>query len=184
MGDPSTQQASPIAIIGMTGRFPGAKSLQQFWQNLRDGVESITFFSDEELEAEGIDPDLLHNPRYVKAQAVLDDIELFDAAFFGINPREAEIMDPQHRLFLEDAWTVLEDAGYNPETYDGLIGVFASTLPSNYMLNNLYPHQDLLRSVGGLALRIANDRDFLPTRVSYKLNLKGPSFCVQTACSS
>lgn len=93
-----------IAIIGMAGRFPGAKNIEEFWQNLRNGVESITTFTNEELLAGGIDPDLLNDPNYVKAGAVLEDIELFDAEFFGFNPREAEIIDPQHRLFLECAW--------------------------------------------------------------------------------
>ena len=116
-----------VAIIGMTGRFPGAQSVDELWQNLRDGVESIAFFSDEELLSSGIDPAVLRDPHYVKAGAVLKDVELFDAAFFGFTPREAEITDPQHRLFLECAWEALESAGYDPERYKGSIGVYAGT---------------------------------------------------------
>ncbi|MFB2970446.1 beta-ketoacyl synthase N-terminal-like domain-containing protein [Aerosakkonema sp. BLCC-F183] len=176
------QQA--IAIIGMAGRFPGAKNVDEFWQNLRDGVESISFFSDEELQASGIDYALLKNPHYVKAKGVLEEIELFDAGFFGINPREAAITDPQHRLFLESAWSALENAGYNPETYQGSIGVYAGVGMSGYLLNNLYSNPEVIHSVGAYQLLISNDKDFLPTRVSYKLNLKGPSVNIQTACST
>ncbi|MEG4999075.1 type I polyketide synthase [Microcoleus sp. B4-D4] len=174
-----------IAIIGMAGRFPGAKNVDEFWQNLRDGVESISFFSEQELESLGIDESVVRDPRYVKARAVLEDIELFDASFFGFNPREAEITDPQHRFFLESAWQALESSGYNSETYEGSIGVYAGAGSFNtYFLNNLYPNSQLRESVGDFQLAIANEKDFLSTRVSYKLNLKGPSITVQTACST
>jgi phthiocerol/phenolphthiocerol synthesis type-I polyketide synthase E len=174
-----------IAIIGMAGRFPGAKNVDEFWQNLRDGVESICFFSEEELESLGIDKSVVRDPRYVKARGVLEDIELFDASFFGFNPREAEITDPQHRFFLESAWQALENAGYNSETYEGSIGVYAGAGSFNtYLLNNLYPNHQLRESVGDFQLAIANEKDFLATRLSYKLNLKGPSITVQTACST
>ncbi|MCL1463267.1 type I polyketide synthase [Argonema galeatum] len=174
-----------IAIVGMAGRFPGAKNVDEFWQNLRDGVESISFFSEEELKFSGIDESVLRDPNYVQARAVLDDIELFDAAFFGFNPREAEITDPQHRFFLELAWEAVENAGYNSETYEGSIGVYAGAGSFNtYFLNNLYPNRQLRESVGDFQLAIANEKDFLSTRVSYKLNLKGPSITVQTACST
>ncbi|MEG4457204.1 beta-ketoacyl synthase N-terminal-like domain-containing protein [Microcoleus sp. N9_A1] len=174
-----------IAIIGMAGRFPGAKNVDDFWQNLRDGVESISFFTEEELKSSGIDESVVRDPRYVKARAVLEDIELFDASFFGFNPREAEITDPQHRFFLESAWEALENAGYNSETYEGSIGVYAGAGSFNtYFLNNLYPNHQLRESVGDFQLAIANEKDFLSTRVSYKLNLKGPSVTVQTACST
>ena len=111
-----------IAIIGMSGRFPGARNLRQFWQNLSAGVESITFFSDQELIESGVDPALVSAPNFVKASGALDDVEYFDAAFFGLSPREAEIMDPQYRFFLETTWEALEDAGYNPDNYEGVIG--------------------------------------------------------------
>ena len=126
MNDPAIsveRTGSEIAIIGIAGRFPGANNIAEFWQNLRDGVESITFFSDEELEAMGISPAVLSRENYIKAKGVLDRIDLFDAAFFGFNPREAEITDPQHRIFLECAWESLENAGYDSKTYPGLIGV-------------------------------------------------------------
>jgi acyl transferase domain-containing protein/acyl carrier protein len=173
-----------IAIIGMSGRFPGARNIDEFWRNLRDGVESISFFTDQELESSGINPVLLNNPNYVKAKGVLQDIELFDASFFGFNPREAEIMDPQHRIFLECAWEALEGAGYDPEKYKGLIGVYAGVHMNSYLLNNLYSNRDLIESVGDFETMIGNDKDFVTTRVSYKLGLKGPSVVVQTACST
>jgi len=149
-------------------------------------VESVSFFTAEQLESSGIDPALLSNPNYVKARADLEDIELHDASFFGFNPKEAEITDPQHRFFLECAWSALENAGYNSETYEGSIGVYggASGGTNTYLLNNLYSNRNLRKSVSDYQLFIANDKDFLTTRVSYKLNLKGPSVTVQTACST
>ncbi|BAZ54092.1 beta-ketoacyl synthase [Nostoc sp. NIES-4103] len=173
-----------IAIIGMAGCFPGAKNIEEFWQNLRDGVESITFFSDEELINSGVEPRLLNQPNYVKAGAILDDIDLFDASFFNFNPREAEITDPQHRFLLECAWNALENAGYDSETYLGRIGVFAGASMSSYFLSNLYSNRKLIESVGGKQIAIANSQDFLPTLISYKLNLQGPSVNVQTSCST
>ncbi|RMF30773.1 MAG: polyketide synthase, partial [Chloroflexi bacterium] len=181
---PVSPESPEIAIIGMAGRFPGARNLDEFWQNLRDGVESITFFTDEEAIAAGVDPALVKNPHYVKANGVLEDVELFDAAFFGFNPREAEIMDPQHRLFLECAWEALENAGYDPETFDGLIGVYAGASLSTYLLFHLLPNREVVESVHSDQIAIGNGRDYLPTRVSYKLNLRGPSVNVQTACST
>lgn len=184
MSDSSIYSAAEgIAIIGMSGRFPGAKNLEEFWANLRDGVESITFFSDEELRGAGVDEALLNNPAYVKAGTVLDGIEMFDAPFFGFNPREAEVTDPQHRLFLEHAWEAIEDAGYNAAAYEGLIGVYAGVSMSSYFYSNLSAHP-ALNDMGSLQIIIGNDKDHLPTRVSYKLNLKGPSVNVQTACST
>ncbi|MDJ0795566.1 MAG: thioester reductase domain-containing protein [Calothrix sp. MO_167.B12] len=173
-----------IAIIGISGRFPGAKNVDEFWQNLKDGVESITFFSDEELESVGVEASDLADPNYVKAAPLLADIDLFDAAFFGFSPKEAAITDPQHRLFLTCAWEALEDAGYDSESYKGSIGIYAGTAMSSYLLSNLYPNHELIKSVGKLQTIIGNDKDYLVSRVSYKLNLKGPSVSVQTACSS
>ncbi|HID99164.1 MAG TPA: SDR family NAD(P)-dependent oxidoreductase [Thiotrichaceae bacterium] len=173
---------SDIAIIGMSGRFPGATTLDYFWQNIRDGVESITFFSDEELIAAGIESATLQQPNYVKAGTVLSNIDLFDAAFFDFSPREAELTDPQHRIFLECAWESLENAGYALQNGDNVIGVYAGVSMNTYLLNNLYPNRDAFTDT--YSLLIGNDKDFLPTRVSYKLNLKGPSVNVQTACST
>ena len=173
-----------VAVVGMAGRFPGAKNLDEFWRNLSEGRESVRFFSDEELLDKGLDPSLLHDPNYVKAEAVLDDVEQFDAAFFGFTPREAEMMDPQHRIFLEEAWKALEHAGYDSSKYAGRIGVFAGESPNSYLFSNLYPNRELLESAGVFQTLIGNDRDYLATHVSYKLNLKGPGLTVQTACST
>jgi acyl transferase domain-containing protein len=173
-----------IAIISMAGRFPGAKSVEEFWFNLRAGVESISTFTDEELLAAGAPPAELRDPNYVRANGVLDDIEMFDALFFGFSPREAEITDPQHRLFLECAWEVLERAGYDTQRYDGRIGVYCGAGANGYFLNNLQTNPDIINSVGVYQTFISNDKDYLSTRVSYKLNLKGPSLTVQTACST
>ncbi|HKP12634.1 MAG TPA: SDR family oxidoreductase [Blastocatellia bacterium] len=171
-------------MIGLAGRFPGASNIEEFWRNLRDGVESISFFTDEELQSAGINPALLHDPDYVKAAGVLKDAQWFDAAFFGFNPREADLMDPQHRQFMEVAWEALERAGYNPETYRGAIGVYAGTGLNTYLLFNLVPNRELVEAIGSYQTMVVNDKDFLPTRVSYQLNLRGPSVAVQTACST
>ena len=173
-----------IAILGLTGRFPGAANVEQFWLNLREGVESISFFSDEELKAEGVSPTLLNDPAYVKAGMVLDGIELFDAPFFGLTPREAELTDPQQRLFMECAWEILEMTGYNPESFEGLIGLYAGMGSNSYLLNNVLSHGGIIKAAGALQISLGNEKDHLATRVSYKLNLKGPSFTVQSACSS
>lgn len=173
-----------IAIVGIDGRFPGAKTVDRFWQNLRDGVESISFFSDEELATAGVPLADLTHPNYVKAGSVLSDIDLFDASFFGFSPREAQSMDPQHRLLLECAWGALENAGYNSETYDGRIGVYTGSSLSTYLHHNLLPNQEFLKRTGELQIELGNDKDFVPTRISYKMNLKGPSICINTACSS
>ncbi|MER3588643.1 MAG: beta-ketoacyl synthase, partial [Mastigocladus sp. ERB_26_1] len=171
-----------IAIIGISGRFPGAKNIEKFWQNLRLGVESISLFTDEELIASGIEPGLLNNSNYVKAGAILEDIDLFDAAFFGFNPKEAEITDPQHRLFLECAWEALENAGYDSQRCESRIGVYAGASLNNYLSFNI--NRDQIGSANSFQRLIGNDKDFLTTRVSYKLNLSGPSVTIQTACST
>jgi acyl transferase domain-containing protein/SAM-dependent methyltransferase len=180
---PSSDASPAIAIIGMAGRFPGANSVETFWQNLRDGVESITFFSDDELRAAGVPESLLSDPNYVKARPILEDVAGFDAPFFGYSPREAELMDPQHRLFLECAWHALEHAGYDSERYAGAIAVYGGASLSTYLLN-LYARADLMTSIDPLQAVIGNDKDSLTTGVSYKLNLTGPSMAVQTFCST
>jgi acyl transferase domain-containing protein len=170
-----------IAVIGMSGRFPGARNLDEFWQNLQDGVESIASFSEAELLAAGVSAELFQRQDYVRAGGIIQDAELFDASFFGFNPAEASVLDPQQRLFMECAWEAIEMAGYDPETYDELIGVFAGASRSTYLLN-LFRNPNV--SVDPYTLSIANDKDHLPTRTSYKLNLKGPSVAIQTSCST
>ncbi|MEH2349580.1 MAG: beta-ketoacyl synthase N-terminal-like domain-containing protein [Nostoc sp.] len=171
-----------IAIIGIVGRFPGAKNVGEFWENLCNGQESISFYSDEELKISGVDPTWLSNPQYVKAGASLSDIQMFDASFFDFSPREAEIIDPQHRILLECAWQALENAGYEPGSAQGLTGVYVGTNMSNYFMSNLNSHPDLIKLTDLVAY--GNCQDFAATRVSYKLNLKGPSINIQTSCST
>jgi acyl transferase domain-containing protein len=173
-----------IAVIGMSGRFPRARNLDEYWHNLQEGVECITSFSDEELRVSGVEESLISHPSYVKRKAILEDAELFDAHFFGFNPGEAEVIDPQQRLFLESAYEVLENAGYTPEEYSGLIGVYAGCSLNSYLINNLLSNKEVIQRLGAYQIMIGSDKDFLSTRVSYKLNLKGPSIDVQTACST
>jgi amino acid adenylation domain-containing protein/non-ribosomal peptide synthase protein (TIGR01720 family) len=173
-----------IAIIGLSGRFPGAQDAAELWRNLASGVESISRFSPEDLQAGGLGEERLRDPRLVPARGVLEGIERFDASFFGLSPREAASTDPQQRVFLECAWTALEDAGYDPASYEGLVGVFAGSALSSYAWNNLRSNPEVLGSLGALQLGILNGKDHLPTRVSYLLDLKGPSVAVQTACST
>ncbi|GCE15704.1 type I polyketide synthase [Tengunoibacter tsumagoiensis] len=180
----TTLPENAIAIIGMSGRFPGARTIEEFWDNLQAGRESITFFSEEELRASGISPTLIAHPDYVPAKGTMDDIDLFDADFFGFTPKEAEITDPQQRIFLESCWNALENAGYDPYTFQDSIGVYAGSGGSTYLLVNIASRPDLLTAVNGFQLMIGNDKDFLATRVSYKLNLRGPSITIQTACST
>ncbi|HVG20572.1 MAG TPA: SDR family NAD(P)-dependent oxidoreductase [Blastocatellia bacterium] len=181
---PAFDAGDEIAIIGMAGRFPKAKNLDEFWRNLCDGAESISFFSSEELLASGVDPALIDNPNYVKARGILEDIDRFDAHFFGFSPREAEMIDPQQRIFLECAWEALENAGYDPERCKEIIGVYAGASFNTYSLFNLFANRRLMDSAGFYQTMMGSDKDYLTTRVSYKLNLKGPSVDVQTACST
>ncbi len=179
-----------IAVIGMAGRFPGADSLTQFWDNLRRGEESVTTLSEEALSAAGVSAKTLADPAYVRRAAMLNGIDEFDAEYFGITPYTARMMDPQQRLFLQTSWHALEDSGYDPATYDGAIGVFASSTAGGYLMDNLMSHRDSRKLVGeGITVEmfnlvLLNDKDYLATRVSHELNLRGPSLSVQTACSS
>ena len=174
-----------IAIVGMAGRFPGARNVAEFWQNLKNGVEAIRPFSDAELLAAGVSPDELAQPEYVKSGVVLEDLDKFDAAFFGFSPKDASIMDPQHRIFLECAWEALEDAGHAPGSFEGSIGVYAGSGMNSYMIHNLLTNPRLVASAGLFLIRqTGNDKDVLATRVSYELDLHGPSISVQTACST
>lgn len=180
--------AASIAVIGMAGRFPGARNVPELWQNLTSGVESISHFRPEELE--NATPELLSNPNYVKSRSVLDDVDLFDAGFFEMYPKEAEITDPQHRIFLECSWQALEDAGYDPHAYKGAIGVFAGCSMNTYFLSNLCARSGYIKEfansyqVGSYPDLVGNGHDFLATRVSYKLNLRGPSFTLQAGCAT
>ena len=174
-----------IAIVGMAGRFPGARSIKEYWHNLKAGVESVRVFSEDELLARGVAAAELADPAYVRAAAVLDGVDQFDAGFFGFSPKDAAIMDPQHRHFLECAWEALEDAGHDPDIFSGAIGVYASSGMSAYLIHNLLTNRELVQSAGLFLIRqTGNDKDVLATRVSYQLNLHGPSINVQTACSS
>ncbi len=173
-----------IAVIGLSGRFPGAADVSRLWLNLVAGREGIHFFSAEELIAAGVAPELVARPEYVKAKGILGGVDLFDAAFFGLNPREAELMDPQHRVFLECAWEALEDAGWEADRFPGQVGVYAGLSMNTYLLTNLLSHMKLVASADTLQASLGNDKDPLTARVSYKLNLKGPSVTVQSASST
>jgi len=175
---------SEIAIIGMAGRFPGAQNLSAFWANLRNGVESVTRFSDEQLLASGVDPEAINDPRYVNARSVLADIDRFDAAFFGFSPREAESMDPQHRLLMECVWEAVERAGYDPDRFDGAISLFAGSSINSYLLNNLYANPEAMALAGDFQVSIFNNPASLATAIAYKLNLKGQCFTILTFCST
>jgi amino acid adenylation domain-containing protein len=178
-------EASAIAVVGMAGRFPRAADVETFWANIRDGVECLTTYTDAELEAAGEDPSLIRKPGYIKVGGPLEGMDEFDAGFFGFSPRDASIMDPQHRQILECAWEALEDAGIDPDKFGGAIGVFAGSGHNAYMPYNLLTNPALVDSVGFFLLRhTGNDKDFLATRISYCFKLTGPSVNIQTACST
>ncbi|MDR2442902.1 MAG: type I polyketide synthase, partial [Deltaproteobacteria bacterium] len=173
-----------VAIVGMAGRLPGAENIAQFWRNLAAGQESITFLTDEELREVGIDEAAISDPNYVKAVGLMKDEELFDAEFFGYTPTEAMYIDPQQRLFLETCYHALEDGGYNPYTYPGSIAVYGGTRMSTYYVNFMSADLSKYGTARFMQSHVGTDRDHLCTRVSYKLNLKGPSFNLQCACST
>ena len=174
-----------IAIVGMSAHLPGAGSIEAYWHNLRNGLRAIRRLSEDELVAAGEDPDVMHQANYVRFAAPLERFADFDAEFFGFSPKEAAILDPQHRQFLEVAWEALENAGTVPEKFDGNIGVYAGCGMGSYFYFNLCSNRDLVRDVGMFLLRhTGNDKDFLSTRVSHIFDLRGPSVNVQTACST
>ncbi len=182
-GATTKTDAQALAITAVAGRFPGAATIEAFWENLRAGVESIHVFTDDELHAAGVSVAESGRPQYVRARPQLEGVELFDASFFGVPPREAELMDPQHRVLLEVAQEALERAGLSPDDFDGLIGVFAAAAMSTYLFNNLQGHPRA-EGDGAATAALGNLQDFVATRISYKLNLRGPAMSVQTACSS
>jgi phthiocerol/phenolphthiocerol synthesis type-I polyketide synthase E len=173
-----------VAVIGMSGVFPGASDVKAFWQNLASGTESITTFEKQQLLDKGVDSDLLDNASYVKAASFIEDVEWFDADFFDMTPREAEITDPQHRVLLECAHEALENAGYVGENYDGAIAVYAGVGLNTYLLSNIMPNTQLLQSMGMHQLLLGNDKCYATSRIAYKLNLKGACISLDTACSS
>jgi phthiocerol/phenolphthiocerol synthesis type-I polyketide synthase E len=173
-----------VAIVGMSGRFPGAGSVTDFWRNLCDGVESISRLSDADLDAAGVAPQRRFDSRYVRRAAVLDGVEFFDAGLFEMSAREAQITDPQHRLFLECAWQALEDAGCDPNRYPNEIGIFAGAGRNSYFLRNVSGDETLRDTLDDYQIIIGSEDDYLVTRVAFKLNLRGPAVTVQTACST
>jgi acyl transferase domain-containing protein/thioesterase domain-containing protein/acyl carrier protein len=181
MGAPDNR----IAIIGRAGRFPAARNVAEYWQMLHTGRRAATKLTQAELLATGVSRKMLADPLYVREAHILPDMECFDAGFFGFSPREASILDPQHRHFLETAWEAFEDAGHMPENFEGRIGVYAGSGMQAYLPFNLLSNPALVEEIGLFLLRhTGNDKDFLPTRLSYLLNLTGPSMAVQTACST
>jgi polyketide synthase PksN len=181
--EPSGKLFEEVAVIGMAGVFPGARDIRQFWENLENGIEAISFFSEGELEEAGVEPALLKDPNYVKAHGFLPDTDCFDAFFFDYIPAEAAVMDPQIRLFHQCCWEALENAGYDPFTYEGLIGLYAGASHS-LKWEALTIASGKSRDLGDFAAYQLANKDFLVTHISYKLNLKGPSFIIQTACST
>ncbi|HEX8078666.1 MAG TPA: SDR family NAD(P)-dependent oxidoreductase [Jatrophihabitans sp.] len=175
--------STDIAIVGMSGRFPGAADVAELWANIRAGQSGITRFSDAELREAGVAEHLLADPSYVKAAAVIEGIEDFDADFFGVGPREAQILDPQQRLYLEHNWQALEDAGCDPTRFDGAIGVFGGSAWSSYLQHNLMPNP-MANAMGEMVVGLANDKDSLTTRVAHTLGLTGPAFSIQSYCST
>lgn len=173
-----------VAIIGAAGRFPGAADVDEFWANLAAGVDSIRHYSKEELRALGIPEDLLSNPSFVRAGARMPEAEDFDSEFFDMTPREAEITDPQHRVLLECAYEAMESAGYVASRYPGAIAIYAGVALNTYLLNNIMPREDLLRTLGMHQLLIGNDKCYATSRIAYKMNLRGQCMTVDTACSS
>jgi amino acid adenylation domain-containing protein len=179
-GNPETDG---VAVIGMVGRFPGAPTLDRLWDNLINQVESITRFSPDDL-GPGIDAETKNAPNYVPTRGIIADADKFDAPFFGIGPLEAKVMDPQHRVFLELAWAALENAGYDPDRFPGMIGVFAGVGDNHYYTNNVLGYPDLIKTVGKMIVGYGNEKDYIATRASYCLNLTGPSVSANTGCST
>jgi len=172
-----------VAVIGAAGRFPGAANLDEYWSLISEGRETIRRFTRDELLEAGMDPDLVDHPGHIPVSPMLGDVDLFDAAFFNFSPREAEVIDPQGRLLLETAWHALESAGCSPDTSEALIGTYVGGRLSAYMLQ-VYRNPEVLARSGDMSVQIGSDKDYLATRIAYKLGLGGPAVTVQTACST
>jgi len=172
-----------IAIIGMSGRFPGAENVEQLWKNLLAKKNSITTWSAEQIDP-SVPAELRNDPDYVKARGVIDDADKFDHAFFGVNPKVAALMDPQQRVFLECAWAALEDAAYDPAQFAGLIGVYAGMGNNTYFTRNVIGHPELIEQVGDFAVMTANEKDYIATRLAFEFDLRGPALSIHTACST
>lgn len=187
--DESGMLLEGIAVIGMSGRFPGARTVDQLWSNLETGIDSITRFGDADLE-DRFPPETRAQANFVRARAIIDGVDQFDAGFFGMYPREAQLTDPQHRIFLECAWEALEDGGYDPAACSGAIGVFAGCSVPTYFLNNVCTDRRVIDDftdqyqVGGYPTLVGAAQDFLATKTSYKLDLRGPSITSLSACST
>jgi polyketide synthase PksN len=173
-----------IAIVGIFGRFPGANDINSFWSLISEGKEGVTIFSKDDIFCGDIQKHITDNPDYVPAKGIIEGVEVFDTNFFEMTPSEAERTDPQHRIFLQTCYEALEDAGYCCDDYPGLIGVYGGAAGNSYLQNNVLPNIDQSSTAARFEVLVGNDKDYLATRVSYKLNLKGPAFTVQTACSS
>ncbi len=187
-GDENNRVEQPlddsIAIIGMAVRLPGAKNITEFWDNLKAGRDVSKVFTNEELIAAGVSPEIFNDPDYVRRGMPLENADCFDATFFGYHPKEAALMDPQHRIYLQTAYAALQDAGIDPENHEQRIGVFGGIARNTYLVNNVITHPNYFKSVDDFQLGITLEKDFPATRVAYKLNLKGPAINIQTACSS
>ncbi|WP_295981359.1 polyketide synthase [uncultured Variovorax sp.] len=179
----ATHAEDAVALVAMAGRFPGAADVEQLWDNLVAGRDTISFFDDATLDA-GISEALRSDPAYVRARGVIDGIEDFDAAFFGIGPKEAQLMDPQQRVFLEICWEALERAGYVPDAAPGPVGVYAGMYNATYFQRHVSTRPDLVEPVGEFQVMLANEKDYITTRVANRLNLTGPAVSVHTACST
>ena len=174
---------SEIAIVGMACRFPGADSPEAFWRNLAEGVESLSWLTDEELAASGVPAQEFRQESFVRRASVLKDIDRFDAGFFGYTGLDARLMDPQQRLFLECAWEAFEAAGYNPEAMEDPVGVFTGAKTNTYLFQ-LFSNQEVFKSLDRFQIALGNDLASMATRVSYKFDLRGPSYAIHTACST
>lgn len=180
---PQSSDFNGVAVIGMAARFPGAKDTTEYWQNLIEGRECSSFFTTDEIDS-SIDLELRHDPAYVAVRGLIENADCFDAAFFGVNPREAEIMDPQQRLFLQECWHAFEDAGIDPSKVADRVGVYGGVGNNSYQHNNVSARPDIVELVGEFQAMIGNEKDYVATRVAHKLNLRGPALSIHTACST